>query len=245
MKLIRTEDAVGHVLCHDLTQIIKDQYKDARFRKGHVVAPEDIPVLLGMGKEHLYVWEMTPGMLHEDEGAERLLALCANENMERSGVKEGKIELKASCDGLFLLRSESLRAVNAIDELMIATRKGGTAVKKGDKLAGMRVIPLIIAEEKLTAAKAAAGDTPRLELRPWVRKTAAIVATGSEVKKGLIQDTFTPGGEGQIERLWHRDHLRLLFRRWGGERGRRHLPSPADWGGSHPLHRGYERGPRR
>ena len=64
MKLIRTEDAVGHVLCHDLTQIIKDQYKDARFRKGHVVAPEDIPVLLGMGKEHLYVWEMTPGMLH-------------------------------------------------------------------------------------------------------------------------------------------------------------------------------------
>ena len=184
MKLIRTEDAVGHVLCHDLTQIIKDQYKDARFRKGHVVAPEDIPVLLGMGKEHLYVWEMTPGMLHEDEGAERLLALCANENMERSGVKEGKIELKASCDGLFLVRSESLRAVNAIDELMIATRKGGTAVKKGDKLAGMRVIPLIIAEEKLTAAKAAAGDTPLLELRP---RTASL----EEVFLDLTDDNDT------------------------------------------------------
>ena len=192
MKLIRTEDAVGHVLCHDLTQIIKDQYKDARFRKGHVVQAEDIPVLLSMGKEHLYVWEMTPGMLHEDEGAERLLALCANANMERGGVKEGKIELKAACDGLFRVRSEALRAVNAIDQLMIATRKGGTAVKKGDKLAGMRVIPLIIAEEKLDAAKAAAGEEPLLELRPWVRKTAAIVATGSEVKKGLIQDTFTP-----------------------------------------------------
>ncbi len=192
MKLIRTEDAVGHVLCHDLTQIIKDQYKDARFRKGHVVTEEDIPVLLSMGKEHLYVWEMTPGMLHEDEGAERLLALCANANMERSGVKEGKIELKAACDGLFRVRSEALRAVNGIDQLMIATRKGGTAVKKGDKLAGMRVIPLIIAEEKLDDAKAAAGEEPLLELRPWVRKTAAIVATGSEVKKGLIQDTFTP-----------------------------------------------------
>ena len=90
MKLIRTEDAVGHVLCHDLTQIIKDQYKDARFRKGHVVAPEDIPVLLGMGKEHLYVWEMTPGMLHEDEGAERLLALCANENMDAEWRQGGQ-----------------------------------------------------------------------------------------------------------------------------------------------------------
>ena len=61
MRLIKTEDAVGHVLCHDLTQIIKDQYKDARFRKGHVVTEEDIPVLLSMGKEHLYVWEMTSG----------------------------------------------------------------------------------------------------------------------------------------------------------------------------------------
>ena len=192
MKLIKTEDAVGHVLCHDLTQIIKDQFKGARFRKGHVVTEEDIPVLLSMGKEHMYVWEMTPGMVYENDGAEALCALCMNDNMERSDVKEGKIELTAACDGLFLVRSEALRAVNAIDELMIATRKGGTAVKTGDKLAGMRVIPLIIAQEKLDAAKAAVGDAPLLELRPWVRKTAAIVATGSEVKKGLIQDTFTP-----------------------------------------------------
>ena len=192
MKLIKTEEAVGHVLCHDLTQIIKDQYKDARFRKGHVVTEADIPVLLSMGKEHLYVWEMTPGMLHENDGAERLYALCANDHMDRSEVKEGKIELKAACDGLFRVNSEKLIAVNTIEDLMIATRKGGTAVRKGDKLAGMRVIPLIIPEEKLQAAEAAAGDAPLLELRPWVRKTAAIVATGSEVKKGLIQDTFTP-----------------------------------------------------
>ena len=192
MKLIRTEDAVGHVLCHDLTQIIKDQYKDARFRKGHVVQPEDIPVLLSMGKEHLYVWEMTPGMVHENDAAERLYALCVGDHMDRSEVKEGKIELKAACDGLFRVNSEKLIAVNTVEDIMIATRKGGTAVRKGDKLAGMRVIPLIIPEEKLQAAEQAAGDAPLLELKPWVRKTAAIVATGSEVKKGLIQDTFTP-----------------------------------------------------
>ena len=198
MKLIKTEEAVGHVLCHDLTQIIKDQYKDARFRKGHVVTEEDIPVLLSMGKEHLYVWEMTPGMLHENDAAERLYALCANTNMDRSEVKEGKIELKAACDGLFRVNSERLIAVNTVEDIMIATRKGGTAVRKGDKLAGMRVIPLIIPEKKLQAAEQAAGAAPLLELRPWVRKTAAIVATGSEVKKGLIQDTFTPVVKGKL-----------------------------------------------
>ena len=192
MKLIRTEDAVGHVLCHDMTQIIKDQYKDARFRKGHIVTEEDIPVLLSMGKEHLYVWEMNENMVHENDAAERLLALCGQENMTRSEVKEGKIELKAACDGLFRVDSRRLVAVNSLEEIMIATRHGNTAVKKGDKLAGMRVIPLIIEDEKLKAAKAAAGEEPLLELLPYVKKTAAIVATGSEVKKGLIQDTFTP-----------------------------------------------------
>ena len=192
MKLIKTTDAVGHVLCHDMTQIIKGEYKDARFRKGHVVQEEDIPVLLSMGKEHLYVWEMTPDMLHENDAAERLYALCVNDNMDRSEVKEGKIELRAACDGLFRVNSQRLVEVNSIDEIMIATRHGNTAGRKGDKLAGMRVIPLIIDRAKLDAAEAAAGDAPLLELLPYVRKTAAIVATGSEVKKGLIQDTFTP-----------------------------------------------------
>ncbi len=192
MKLIRTEDAVGHVLCHDMTQIIRDQYKDARFRKGHIVTEEDIPVLLSMGKEHLYVWEMNENMVHENDAAERLLVLCGRENMARSEVKEGKIELKAACDGLFRVDSRRLVAVNSLEEIMIATRRGNTAVKKGDKLAGMRVIPLVIEEEKLRAAEAAAGEEPLLELLPYVKKTAAIIATGSEVKKGLIQDTFTP-----------------------------------------------------
>ena len=57
MKLIKTEDAVGHVLCHDITQIIKGVTKDAVFRKGHVIREEDIPVLLSVGKENIYIWE--------------------------------------------------------------------------------------------------------------------------------------------------------------------------------------------
>ena len=192
MKRIKTQNAVGHVLCHDMTQIIRGQYKDARFRKGHVVTEEDIPVLLSMGKENLYVWEMTPGAVHEDEAAERLLALCANEYMERTPVKEGKIELRAACDGLFRVDSARLLAVNSVGELIIATRHGNTAVRAGDKLAGMRVIPLAVREELLRAAESATGERPLLELLPYRRKTAAIAATGNEVKSGLIQDTFTP-----------------------------------------------------
>ena len=192
MKLIDTKDAVGHVLCHDLTQIIPGVTKDARFRKGHIVAPEDIPVLLSMGKEHLYVWEKTPGMLHEDEAAERLRALCQNEHMHPTPVKEGKIELIADCDGLFRVDVERLNALNDVEELMIATRHTNTAVRRGDKLAGTRIIPLVIRVEVLRAAEERAGKEPLLSLTPWKLKTCGLITTGSEVAKGLIQDAFTP-----------------------------------------------------
>ena len=81
MKLIKTEEAVGHILCHDITQIIPGVTKDAVFRKGHIVREEDIPVLLSVGKEHLYVWEHNENMLHENEAAEALCRLCKNENI--------------------------------------------------------------------------------------------------------------------------------------------------------------------
>ena len=192
MKLIDTRDAVGHVLCHDLTQIIPGQYKDARFRKGHIVRPEDIPVLLSMGKEHLYVWERTPGMLHEDEAADRLRLLCQNEYMHPTPVKEGKIELIADRDGLFQVDVDRLNALNDVEELMIATRHTNTAVRRGDKLAGTRIIPLVIREEVLRAAEQRAGKEPLLSLTPWKLKTCGLITTGSEVAKGLIQDAFTP-----------------------------------------------------
>ena len=192
MKLIDTQQAVGHVLCHDLTQIIPGVTKDARFRKGHVVTQEDIPVLLSMGKEHLYVWEKQPGTLHENEAADRLRALCQNEHMHATAVKEGKVELIADIDGLFQVDVARLEALNGQDELMIATRHTNTAVHKGDKLAGTRIIPLVIEEEKLKEAEALAGDTPILSLTPWKLKTCGLITTGSEVSKGLIQDSFTP-----------------------------------------------------
>ncbi len=198
MKLIRTEDAVGHVLCHDMTQIIPGKYKDARFRKGHVVREEDIPVLLSMGKESLYIWEMSPGMVHENDGAARLCGLCENENMVRSQVKEGKLELAAGVDGLFRVDSRRLNEINLLGDIMIATRHGDTAVRKGDKLCGTRVIPLVIEEEKLEKAEKIGGGRPLLELLPWKLKTAAVIVTGSEVAKGLVEDAFTPVVERKL-----------------------------------------------
>ncbi len=192
MKLIRTEDAVGQILCHDITQIIKGVTKDARFRKGHLIKAEDIPVLLSLGKDNLYVWENDDTMYHENDAAQILCDVCINEHMEPTPVKEGKIELKASCDGLFTIDVERLNEINDIDQIMIASRHTNTPVRKGEKLLGTRVIPLVIKKEKMKLVKEKAGKTPLCALHPYVLKRAGIVTTGNEVFYGRIKDTFTP-----------------------------------------------------
>ena len=198
MKLIETKDAVGHVLCHDITQIIPGVVKDAVFRKGHVVTKEDIPVLLSVGKEHLYVWEKKEGILHEDEAAAVLRNICMGENMSASEPKEGKIEIFAQQDGLLKIDTKRLNAVNGLGEMMIATVHGNFPVKKGDKIAATRIIPLVIEEEKMKRARKTAGEEPLLRILPFTHKKVGIVTTGSEVFKGRIEDAFGPAIRGKL-----------------------------------------------
>ena len=191
MKLMRTEDAIGQVLCHDITQIIPGVKKGPVFQKGHIITPEDVPVLLSVGKEHVYIWEKDDTRFHENEAARILCEMSRNDYMDASEPSEGKIELTAQVDGLFTLDRQRLYAVNSLGEMMIATRHAGP-VKKGDKLAGMRVIPLVIEKEKMAEARETAGNTPLLTLTPYRALKVGLVTTGSEVYYGRIQDQFTP-----------------------------------------------------
>ena len=192
MKLMKTEDAVGQVLCHDITQIIKDVSKGPVFRKGHVITKEDIPVLLSVGKDHIYIWENDENMLHENDAAQILYDLCKNENMHAGEVKEGKIEVIADCDGLLKIDRKKLKAINSLGQMMIASRHGDFPVKKDDKIAGTRIIPLVKKKKKMEAAKKAAEGGKIFTLKPFTHKKVGLVTTGNEVFYGRIKDTFSP-----------------------------------------------------
>ena len=201
MKLIDTKDAVGHVLCHDITRILPGIEKGPVFKKGHIVTEEDIPVLLDVGKEHLYVWEKTEGMLHEDEAAEILREICMGEDtaMTASPPGEGKIEIRAAKDGLLKIDRRKLLEINSLGEMMIATIHGDYPVRAGEKLAGTRVIPLVIEEGKMQKARAIAGDRPILSILPIPKVRYGLVTTGNEVAAGRIKDQFGPVLKQKLE----------------------------------------------
>ena len=182
MKLMKTEEAVGQILCHDVTQIIPGEKKGPAFRKGHIIAEEDIPLLLSLGKDHVYIWENDENMLHENDAAQILYTLCAGEHMHASPVKEGKIELIADIDGLLKVDRRKLLAINSLGEMMIASRHGDFPVRPGDKLAGTRVIPLVIEKSKMERAEQAAAGGPRkrsASLPPATRCSTAAFRTDS------------------------------------------------------------------
>ena len=192
MKQVNVQDAVGTVLAHDLTQIIPGEYKGPKFKKGHEITEDDIPVLLSMGKKHLFVLEKDDTDVHENEAAYRIASKAAGENISLSEPSEGKIELRAEVDGLLKIDRKRLYKLVAQDEIMFATIHDNVHVRKGQKLAGTRIIPLFVAEAVMQEAEALLAAGPIISITPLKNMKVGVVTTGSEVYFGLIEDAFGP-----------------------------------------------------
>lgn len=194
MEKVRVEDAVGMVLCHDITEIVPGKFKGRAFAKGHVIQEEDIEKLLDLGKRHIYVWDLSKGYVHENDAALRMVQAAAGENIVFNEVKEGKIELRAACDGVLKINLDALYAVNSDDEICFATIHGNKQVTKGKLLAATRVIPLAVKEEVLERFEKACKEskTPLVEVKPFCPAKIGVVTTGSEIVSGRIADQFGP-----------------------------------------------------
>lgn len=199
MQVMRVEDAVGCVLCHDITKIVPGEYKGRAFKKGHIVTREDIPQLLKLGKEHIYIWEVRPGYVHENEAGSRIAQALKGPGIILTEPNEGKVSMIAEYDGLCSIKEETLLAINSIEEIVVATRNNSRPVKKGDKIAGVRVVPLVIEEHKLGMVDNLARGSEVVAIKKYTSYNAGIITTGSEVFHGRIEDKFGPVVREKVE----------------------------------------------
>ncbi len=191
-KSIPVDQAVGMVLPHDITEIVKDEFKGCAFKKGHIIRIEDVEHLRRLGKEHIYVLELNDTEIHENEAARLLAAALAGPGTEYSDrVEEGKVAIRAACDGLLKINKESLLSVNMLGDVMCATLQTNTPVKKGEQVAASRLIPLVGSRALVDEAVALAGmGEPVVRVLPLKKVRAGLVITGSEVFYGRIEDRF-------------------------------------------------------
>ena len=191
MKKVKVEEALGMKLCHDITAM-REGFKGAAFKRGHVIREEDIPLLLNIGKRHVYIWEDTAGEIHEEEAAKRMAEMIGLENAHYGPPKEGKIVLTSGISGLYRVNTKLLKKINSIEDITIATLPDHYPVKKGTKVASMRIIPLVTKEENILAAEKLCRKERLLKILPYRQRRIGVIITGSEIYTGRIEDRFEP-----------------------------------------------------
>lgn len=191
MKKVTVENAVGMTLCHDITAM-RDGFKGAAFRRGHVITEEDIPKLLDLGKQTVFIWEEHAGEIHEEDAALRMAAMAQVDGAHYTAPSEGKVLLLADTRGMFRVDTALLEEINSIGDLTISTLPDHFPVEAGDRLASMRIVPLVTQETQIERAEALCKGRKLLDLRPYRKKKLGVIITGSEIYTGRIQDKFEP-----------------------------------------------------
>lgn len=191
MKKVSIEDAIGMELCHDITEM-KDGFKGAAFKRGHIIREEDIPHLLDIGKKTIFVWESNAGEIHEEDCALRMAAMAPVPQAHYTEPSEGKVLLFADQRGLFRVNRHLLNQLNSIGDITISTLPDHYPVEVGARLASMRIVPLVTQETQIIEAERLCSQENLLELHPYQHKKIGVIITGSEVYSGRIKDKFEP-----------------------------------------------------
>lgn len=199
---VKTEDAVGKPLLHDITGILADGFKGVMFKRNHIIEQGDVERLKDIGKDHVYVGELEANEVHEDDAAKELAPLVTGENIVFDEPSEGKIALSSEVDGLFMVDVKALDEINALGDYTIAALPNYMEVKKGERLAGLRIVPLWTGLDTVNRAKEISKMySPIFNVKEYKKLKVGVVITGSEIYYGRIQDLFQPIAEKKIKKF--------------------------------------------
>jgi len=212
-KKLAVAEAVGTILAHDITEIRPGEFKGRAFKRGHVIKKDDVCRLQRLGKEHLYVLNIGEDQMHEDDAAYVLANALMGEGVEiKEEPKEGKLDIIAARSGLLKIDKDALLEFNMLGDVMCAALHTNTMVKKGQTVAGVRAIPLIVNRDIVKKAVAVASH-PRpirnkgkqrrgiIHVKEIRRPRAGVVITGNEVYYGRVRDAFEPIIKNKIKTI--------------------------------------------
>ncbi len=196
LQKVSVEEAVGHQLLHDMTQIIPGESKGPVFKAGQTISAGDLCRLHEMGRRNVFLSDNLPDgqeWVHENEAALTFAkAMCGEGVGHETQAKEGKIKISAARSGLLMVNESRLEAFNLAPGVMCAARHGYSVLKQGDALAGTRAIPLYLPRAAFLAACAVLEQGPLFSVLPMRQAKVGVLVTGTEVFRGLIQDKFAP-----------------------------------------------------
>ncbi|MFN8481563.1 MAG: molybdopterin-binding protein [Anaerolineae bacterium] len=189
------EQAAGKILAHNHT----DAEGRRAFRKGFVVRHEDLAALRDVAGDSVYVAEMEPGDVHEDEAARRLARAVAGEGVRLGPAAGGRVNLLAEARGLLKLDLDRLNSINEIDGLTIATLWQNAVVHPKKIVATAKVIPYAVPEASLRRVEALAG--PSVAVEPLPPRRVGVVLTSSDAGRAKTVEHLDGPIRSRVEGL--------------------------------------------
>lgn len=200
MKRVKVEESIGEVLEHDVIQY-DNRVKKVLFKRGHVVALDDLIKLKDSGNYYVFVREgdLRDGV-HEEEAAIRMATASIHENIKITDPSKGRVRLLANSPGLLKVKSSIVKRINLINDFVIATRSNNTGVSAGREIASMKIIPLTVCEDKMKQVEKILNENKPVfkVIKPEVNSIGVII-TGREIHEKRIDDAFKPKLEEKLK----------------------------------------------
>ena len=191
LKKVNVDKAVGMALAHDLTRIVPGRVKETAFRRGQIIHGVDLEMLRDMGRESLYVMQLGPQELHENDAALRLADLIQGQGLIAGRPGEGKVNLTAAGEGLLKVQASPLARRNSSPPLTVSTLHTNTVVKAGQLVASAKIVPLAVHRRYLERAdRLRSRYGPLITIKPFLELKVGAVITGSEIVSGRIENGF-------------------------------------------------------
>jgi carbon monoxide dehydrogenase subunit G/molybdopterin biosynthesis enzyme len=192
------EQAQGKLLGHN----VADAAGRPALRKGRPLSAADVDLLRGLGRAVVYVAEPGPDDVEEDIAARRVAEAACGAGLRRVGPGAGRANLVVTSPGVLRVDVERLVTINEGEGITIATARRDEAVREGQVVATIKVIPFAVPDPAVRAVEGLAREGGSLlRVDPFPRLTVALLLSGSASAEARVVSAFAPPLRARIEAL--------------------------------------------
>jgi hypothetical protein len=175
-------------------------------KKGILLTASHLAQLAEIGRATVDVGVLEAGDVHEDEAARILASALQTDELYLSRSLGGRVNLRATVDGLLEVDEERLLELNMLPGITLATRRQHTVIgpnQATDNVGTLKIIPFAVDRRDLDRALSLASIKPGIvQVRPFVPdRRAALLLVGEPAVHGRIRDSYEAPIRTRLERL--------------------------------------------
>jgi molybdenum cofactor cytidylyltransferase len=169
--------------------------------KGHIISEEDVKLLEVEGMNEIWVTQLEPGEVSEDEAVMSVASEMGCGSVEIRLAAGGRANLMTTEPSCVLVDDELLRQINCTASIAIATVTNFSYAALGQRIATVKSIPFAVAKEQLDTVNSILKERgPILQGRP-IRNPTVAVLYSDPVNGDRARQLFEGVMRQRLERL--------------------------------------------